>query len=419
MRTISKLALGALAVIATAMTASCQKEIDPAKKEASYTVNFTMAEQATKTSIAVDGEAITITWDEADKDRITFFEGENAGTVSAINLDESKKHATFTAAFAGAAPATAFKYSALVAGSQTAAHLPTVPATQHPSATSYDSDADILVGQSGPYTSRPSDPVSLVYERAVALSRVSFSGIPDGAEIYGAQIIANQPIAGTAKSVDYAAKSVDFSTADATTIDVIYDDKLTATDGTFTVYFVTVPTTSTETTIKLVTDQGTFIKTSTKSLSFSPESFKDIKLNYSGVSPVFYKASAAEDGYKYLIVNGTHSVKNAGSTGEKVGDQTVTVSDNTITIADPSKLLWEVDEVEEPSTGARFTLKNGEYYLYKSSSDLKQTSSSSSASDFDYYGGYFKCSSNVVYYYSSSSKWYLACIIHSLPLFST
>ena len=382
MRKYESIAFSAAAALTLFLTASCQKEIfQTSEGSASCTVEFSMNEVATKTAMGdkdVDNKYHTV-WSSDDDARITFYQNGTASQSVAISSADNYKHASFTASFSeqGTAP---FTYKAILAGTVTANGLPVVPAEQHPTASSFDPDANVLVGLESEFASKP-EKVDLVYKHAAVISRVCFTGIPDDLTIYGVQINAANAIAGAAKSVDYTNGTVDFSDASEKTISLIYDVVPSYSDGKFDAYFVAIPGTDVQINdIKLITDKGTFVKNNSKSskTGFDVNKLKSVNVTAPSAR-TFYKATSVEAGQNYMIVSSTHALKRNDTS---VADQSVSVNEGIVTRSeDPSAYLWTAT-----SSSSKFTFSNSDKFLYCSYSSrsysLKLGESTSSNNTF-------------------------------------
>ncbi len=407
MRKYESLAFSAATALTLFLTASCQKEIfQTSDGSASCTVEFSMNEMATKTAMGdkdAENKYHTV-WSSDDNARITFYQNGTASESVAISSADNYKHASFTASFSeqGTAP---FKYKAILAGTRTADDLPVVPAEQHPTAGSFDPDANVLVGLESEFASKP-EKVDLVYMHAAVISRVCFTGIPDDLTIYGVQINAANAIAGAAKSVDYTNGTVDFSDASEKTISLIYDETPSYSDGKFDAYFVAIPGTDVQINdIKLITDKGTFVKNNSNSskTDFDVNKLKSVNVTVPSAR-TFYKATSVEAGQNYMIVTAsTHALtNNSGS----AADTEVSVSDDdSIVLSDPSKLLWNA------SDSKKFTLKNEDSFVYYSTGSYSPgiSLSTSQKLSFNYAGTAFSATINskeyYLYYSSNSKEW--------------
>jgi hypothetical protein len=106
-------------------------------------------------------------------------------------------------------------------------------------------------------------------------------------------------------------------------------------------------------------------------------SYTIVVSNSNATPTTYYKASVLEAGEEYIIVYGSNAMKNDAETGT-LGVEDVSVSNNnTISLVEASDFLW--------TAAAGFTLKNGDYYLYRGSNGLRGNNSSS---NWDYDGEY-------------------------------
>lgn len=395
MRKFGSFAFSAAAALALSMTTSCQKELEqaPVPSSETSTVCFTLSEPDTKTAMGTIGDKVTNVWSSDDNTRMTFYQNGTASESVTITSDDDYKHASFTATFAEAT-ADSYTYKALLA-KNTVNGLPVVPAVQHPTASSFDPDANVLVGLETEFASKP-EKVDLVYKHAAAISRISFTGIPTGLTIYGVQINASSAIAGAAKSVDYSDGIVDYSDASENTISLIYDSAPSYSEGKFDAYFVTIPGSSVKITdIKLVTDKGTFVKTNSGSstTTFDVSKFKTVKVAVPSTR-TFYKATGVEAGQNYVIVsNESYGLKRNNSTLEY---QRFSVVNDMVTCSeDPSAYLWTASAEKD------FTLHNGGYYICSDAS----LSQSNTPAKFNYSKTELSSGTNNFYYSTYNTKW--------------
>lgn len=404
MRKINFIAFSAAAALALSMTTSCQKELEqaPVPSSETSTVCFTLSEPDTKTAMGEIGDKVTNVWSSDDNTRMTFYQNGKASTKVEISSSDGFKHASFTVTFPSAT-AGSYKYKALLAKNMEG-DLPVVPAVQHPTASSFDPDANVLVGLESESYSAKKTSVNLVYKHAAAISRISFTGIPTGLTIYGVQINASSAIAGAAKSVNYSNGIVDYTDASENTISLIYDSAPSYSGGKFDAYFVTIPGSNVKITdIKLVTDKGTFVKTNSGSntTTFDVSKFKTVKVTVP-TTRTFYKASALENGINFMIVN-TSSPYYAMKYSTSFDRQSVSVNGTTLTTSDPSNLLWTAEAVSGSTTN--FSLMNGSVYIKKSSTLSTTTSTSSKASvSFDNSNSRLSYSNSGTYYISYNSS---------------
>lgn len=90
-------------------------------------------------------------------------------------------------------------------------------------------------------------------------------------------------------------------------------------------------------------------------------------------SVTYYKASALEADYDYVIVSNGQALKNNGN-GNVVEAEAVTVVDNTITIENPDDLLWHAADADEAlSANGKYTFLNGTEYLYRNGGSATST----------------------------------------------
>ena len=324
-----------------------------------HRVYFSAGSAQTKTGITVEDGLMTPDWRKTDPVNVHLFEigteGYSVGEDVTISLSEENTVAHFKADFPTGmtiivdpnAKATTqksaetvntgpFTYAAVVAQAQGSAYI--VPAVQHPDAeTLIDPSADFLIGFSRKTYDDPHNyeetVVDLWFDRPVALGRINVSGFAGTDEVIKSVVVKAPGLSGSA-----AYSAIDFEHATVVfTPDTVAEDEVAAltldygsglapaTDGTFSAYFVALPGTARISEIVVTTDQWAYTKTVDKEVSFSNETFKNLKLDLSSAAKQevipeeikWYKASVLENGIDYLIVSQGNMLNNGtdGLTG--------------------------------------------------------------------------------------------------------
>lgn len=177
-----KLSVAALASIILLGLVSCSK-LDGINEESAgtmHTITITTAPLETKTAVAVDmtNNTLAFSWSGDDGDRLVIKENGVAGTISGFSIDANGV-ASFQATFPPASPAPdSYEYTGFLAANRTSGGYPRILDKQYPTATSFDPDADVLFAKPITTTSLPNS-FSMQYQRAVAITRLTLTGLPN------------------------------------------------------------------------------------------------------------------------------------------------------------------------------------------------------------------------------------------------
>lgn len=202
MKKNSKLIFASAAMLAAFVSCQRVEEISEAPKT-THTVKFT-TELPTKTSYVVDKDNNTVkySWENADKDRLHVFDGEEEGTINSFNIDEETGVLRLEVSFNGSSEGS-HTYTAYLNGAVKSEQIET-------SAGSYDPTCDVLVAkpvnepdQNGAYTFQ--------FRRPVAITELKLKDLTAGEKVSKVTVISDSehPIAGK-----YTQSSTDDSTGD-------------------------------------------------------------------------------------------------------------------------------------------------------------------------------------------------------------
>ena len=185
---------------------------------------------------------------------------------------------------------------------------------------------------------------------------ISFEGVPENGftwDLASSETFVEPTLVGAKTTVIYGSSNENIATVDATTGKVAFGGTKTGT--------VTITATA-------AGEDG---------YASATASYTIVVTNSNATSTTYYKASVLEADEDYIIVYGSNAMKNDAETGT-LGVEVVSVSNNnTISLIEATDLLW--------TAAAGFTLKNGDYYLYRGSNGLRGNDSSS---NWNYDGEY-------------------------------
>ncbi len=279
---------GLIAVAAIAAV-SCNKEIN-LENEVSvpgkHYVTFTAGAIETKTAISLEGDAYSATWTAADKANIHIYENSVQG-VSEMTLSDANKKATFKSLFEDGATAP-FTYSAILAGADwydLNTKIASIPYAQAPAANNIDGNADILVAKPIQRTTQPgsNEEMHFQFKRIVSINKMTVKGLEVGDQVTKVTISGDKNI-----TADYSFENdaLDYS-AGLDEIELTYAaNNVVGNSGTFDVYFICAPVEDATLAIKVETNNHTYEKTFTKTISFDLETVAEFVANVTCCEPV-------------------------------------------------------------------------------------------------------------------------------------
>ncbi len=262
---------------------SCQEnsvEMQPSVAE-SHEVVFETAEPDTKTAIEVSGKTASATWDNTPASYIHLFEDGKEGSNPKINVSKNGKSATFSATFSGLfnlGPT----YNAVIA-SDYRNGVATVPSVQEPAAASFDPAADILISAETSLSGRSNLPVRLKFARAVAITRLTLTGMKSGEKVEAIDIECGNVVAGPLNRI-VNCKFSGYAEDGSKKITLLFDSNNTVgSDGKFTTYFVSEAVAPGTFAVTVATDKSLYAKAApadkVSGLKFSFDSLGDIQIS--------------------------------------------------------------------------------------------------------------------------------------------
>lgn len=272
---------GLIAVAAIAAV-SCNKEISIENEvlaPGKHYVTFTAGAIETKTAISLEGDAYSATWTAADEANIHIYENSVQG-VSEMTLSDANKKATFKSLFEDGATAP-FTYSAILAGADwydLNTKIASIPYAQAPAANNIDGNADILVAKPIQRTTQPgsNEEMHFQFKRIVSINKMTVKGLEVGDQVTKVTISGDKNI-----TADYSFENdaLDYS-AGLDEIELTYAaNNVVGNSGTFDVYFICAPVEDATLAIKVETNNHTYEKTFTKTISFDLETVAEFVAN--------------------------------------------------------------------------------------------------------------------------------------------
>ena len=338
--------IAGLAAIAAFSFSSCSKnEVDNPDLQETFTHTVTIKLDApeTRTEIVEGADEASFKWSESDAGRFVVKENETAGTDITLTSNDDYVTATLGATFK-TETASEYVYSAFLAINKTNGGLPKIPATQNPTPTSYDPDADILVAK--PLTfSATQDELSMQFYRPVVINKMTLKGLTAGETVSTVEISGDENIVGyyTIDSNTWSGQS------NGITVNV---NRNVPDGGELVIYFVSMPVEGVTLTVTATTSDNIYSKTFTKTISFVENEVtvfgvnnltKTGKVNYSGT---------------YVLTNGAGTkMANKWNNGNNIPAVDVSLEEG--------KIYYDPDAVtlsEAKITVSRITDTESEYY---------------------------------------------------------
>lgn len=305
------------ALFATAMAVACQEGVksegggEPTSE--SITIAITTADN---TRTHLDTESNMVRWDGAD--RLMVIENDMRYATSGYAQVDDAGRARFDVVMSKDTTAESYYYDAIypaesvnfdegVYGELVKVML---PAEQHPTTTSFDPAADILVSKRQSFTSQP-ESLDMRFKRLVAMCALTLDNMPEGSTIKELHFSVDNDailagcnlincLMGTVEEYGYASPS--------STIHIIYD---TPNDASQPIYFTSNPLTlgpSDSFTLRIECGDGTtYIRTVTipagRTLTFGEGDLAHFTVDMSteDCSYLFRRTSSVTSGKKYLL----------------------------------------------------------------------------------------------------------------------
>lgn len=256
--------LGTIVVAALTFTACNREELDtPEQSGFTHTVKINATYGIdTKTAIVEGADQASFVWSADDAGRFTVKENDVTGTNVQLALTNENATGVLSATFASE-EADSYVYSAyLVApNNKTSGGSPKIPASQTPTESSYDPDADILVAKSLTFDTQQTE-LNMQFARPVVINKMTLKGLTAGETVSTVAISG-----GETKIIGYYSISTGIWEGQGTdiTVDV---NRTVPTSGELVVYFVTMPAEGVTLTVTATTSESIYTKTFTKTINF-------------------------------------------------------------------------------------------------------------------------------------------------------
>ncbi len=394
------LSFASLCTLFAVVTAvSCTKEFDeavPVSDGEEREVIFDVAQLATRTTIAEDGDKLTISWANTDNSSVHLFENGKEGTKETISVGWNGKY-TISANFSGLGLSLlgGFTYNGVIA-KNFANGVASVPALQNPVEGSFDPAADVLIA--GAYYAGKARPVltglKLNFVRVNAVTRLEVTGLAAGEKVDFIDIVAENPIAGPLNPL----KGTEFdgyNTANGSkSIRLEFDGKAAADEnGTFVTYFTSWITEFGAFTVKVLTAGNEYNQTvPAGTYTFNNDEIQTVSLAMEGQGAKTKRyelvTAVPEDGDwsgTYLIVGvtaeGAAKVINPNSKSTGYTSDITVQSVNGVSFVNSSTSIDKYAfDISDSNKGTQeqtlWNVVTGRYYMFGASSITFSTSNS-------------------------------------------
>ena len=348
-------------VALAAMTAaSCAKEEPAPVGPNVHRVTIHAQQDDTKTLIEEGISSASFKWSADDDGRLVVKENSSYGSSLSLDSSDGYETVTIAATFESAAAAD-YTYSAILAKRQVGG-IPEIPVRQTSTGSAYDPDADILVAKSVTFGS-PQDELALQFARPVVINKMTLKGLSEGEVISRVLVSADKQITG---SYSIAGNSW---TGISSEIEINTNQTVPA-SGQITVYFVSMPVSGVTLTVRAISVNTIYSKTFNRTIDLLRD-----KVTVFGVSGLTATPKPDYSGtYVMTDATGTKMAKawvsgenNIKSLNTEFEGGYVYYDPDAVALSDVQLTLARVTDSSSEYYGY-YTIEQGEYYLYASSS---------------------------------------------------
>lgn len=234
--------LGIIALCAASFTACNKASENDIQEKGKHIIKVTPVLGETRTVLEEDGSTIAVKWTDSDiavdpegNSKFHVWENDAKGLTGAT-LNQDKTIATITCVF-DENTSENLVYSSCFAKQLDASGNPVVLAFQNPSPSSFDPDADLLIGEDIPMSSQP-DELLVNFTRPVALVKMTLKGLEVGESVRS--VLVTSKSGKRTGAYNRSQGAFDF-TAGEDAIVVCPTGVTVGSDGTAPVYFVSAP----------------------------------------------------------------------------------------------------------------------------------------------------------------------------------
>lgn len=296
MKTFDILGCLALAIITCIGCSKVESDgMDHAK--GTHTVTVVAQKDIDTRTYVVEGENMaSYYWDIDDKQYFHIFENGILPTSLEMTLSEGGRIASFEATFPDT-DATSFTYSAVYAQ-----EIPTfgdlcVPFYQCPSPSSYDPGADVLVSAESVKLkdgARADENTVIRFKmrRMASVNKITVKGIAPGEKVVGVALYSDQPLGG---ELDYEEEGTRYVPRKELRLDLYnWDeaDRVVGTDGSVSVYFLSLPITNASMTVRVWTEKNVYKRDLASRLTLEYDVFRRFSVAMKEVSPQLWVSAS-------------------------------------------------------------------------------------------------------------------------------
>ena len=350
----------AVVALLIAATVSCTQEESPNPEMVTITFSADKAGSSTRTG-AVEGESeVNYIWTPEDEANMKLFLVNKSATpevVTPVAIFTAKKDSdTRLTISATVASAPSYTFRAILVSGLNTSDEPVVTAEQCPETSNFDPAADLLVSED--LTTTGTSGLVMHFDRKIVVNKMTLRGLTAGEKVCRVSIASDKYLTGSYKDGSF--------TGIEKAIVLSYDKETVADDGTFPVYFTSIPAADQTLTVDVATNQHTYTKTfGAGGIDFNLDEFTRFGVTLSG-----FEAPVADLIDAIFLADGT-----ASNLAAQTKNSPMTI------VTHPGSYLTTIYDAAYKRYFARFSRNMGSesfsdsYYSadYSSLSDVKTT----------------------------------------------
>lgn len=336
-----------------------------------HTVTVVAQKDIDTRTYVVEGEnTASYYWDIDDKQYFHIYENGILPTSLEMTLSDGGRIASFEATFPDT-DATSFTYSAIYAQ-----EIPTfgdlcVPFYQCPTHSSYDPGADVLVSAESVKLkdgARADENTVIQFKmrRMASVNKITVKGIEPGEKVMGVALYSDQPLGG---ELDYEDEGTRYVPQKELRLDLYnWDeaDRVVGSDGSVSVYFLSLPVTKASTTVRVWTEKNVYKRDLASRLTLEKDVFRRFSVTMKEVSPQLWVSASyfsfyIDDPLEYVGRTRDLTITNVGDRSASLNVTTTGTNPSYYSISPLGGFV--LGPGESMTVTVHFTLSSGYEYL--------------------------------------------------------
>lgn len=346
-----------------------------------HTVTVVAQKDIDTRTYVVEGEnTASYYWDIDDKQYFHIYENGILPTSLEMTLSDGGRIASFEATFPDT-DATSFTYSAIYAQ-----EIPTfgdlcVPFYQCPTHSSYDPGADVLVSAESVklkdgVRADENTVIQFKMRRMASVNKITVKGIAPGEKVMGVALYSDQPLGG---ELDYEDEGTRYVPQKELRLDLYnWDeaDRVVGSDGSVSVYFLSLPVTKASTTVRVWTEKNVYKRDLASRLTLEYDVFRRFSVTMKEVSPQLWLSTSyfhfnIDDPLEYVGRTQNLTITNVGDRSASLNVTTTGTHSSYYSISPLGGFV--LGPGESMTVTVNFTLNSGYEYLGQYESVLFDT----------------------------------------------